>query len=79
MRNFVAVSAAIAVGIAGAAAQNGTTAIRFNGIPSSSHYQKVTSLDSNGNCKLEPYSYSATLAPLDEEVMITAHCCDASS
>ena len=68
MRHFIALGMAMAMSVAGAAAQNGTTAIRFNGIPSKTTYQKVTSLDSNGNCALEAYSNSASVAPLDEEV-----------
>ena len=73
MRNFPWVSAALAGSIAGTVAQfaespNGTTAVKFLGLPSSITYQKVQSLDNNGNCPMEPYSYSAALAPLQEEV-----------
>ena len=73
MRNFLWVSGAIAGSIAGTVAQfagspNGTVAVKFLGLPSSITYQKVQSLDNDGNCPMEPYSYSAPLAPLHEEV-----------
>ncbi|KAL9120958.1 MAG: hypothetical protein Q9187_002487 [Circinaria calcarea] len=72
MRDFLWVSGTIAGGIAGTVAQfagspNGTTAVKFLGLPSSITYQKVQSLDNDGNCPMEPYSYSAPLAPLNEE------------
>lgn len=73
MRTFSFVGAAFAGTIAGTVAQfagssNGTTAVKFLGLPSSITYQKVQSLDNNGNCPMESYSYSAALAPLLEEV-----------
>lgn len=73
MRNFPWVGAALAGSIVGTVAQfagssNGTTAVKFLGLPSSITYLKVQSLDNNGNCPMELYSYSAALAPLHEEV-----------
>lgn len=44
-------------------------AISYTGVGGSNSYNKVTNMDgSSGSCSSTPYSYSGSLAPLDEEV-----------
>ncbi|MCJ1284927.1 target of Sbf [Xylographa opegraphella] len=65
MRNIAIIGAALLVGVLGTTSAHGIT---FKGFPKSGTYQKLKSLNAQGECPTEQYKFNGANSPLDEEL-----------
>ncbi|MCJ1320251.1 target of Sbf [Xylographa vitiligo] len=65
MRNIAVIGATLLVSVVGTASAHGIT---FQGFPKSGSYQKLTSLNAQGDCPTEQYKFNGANSPLDEEL-----------
>ncbi|MCJ1380866.1 target of Sbf [Xylographa soralifera] len=65
MRNIAIIGATLLASVAGTISAQGIT---FQGFPKSGSYQKLTSLNAQGDCPSEQYKFNGASSPLDEEL-----------
>jgi hypothetical protein len=50
-------------------------AISYSNFGTAGQYQRVTNMDSQGQCDFSPTSYGGGMAPFDDEVSLVLHYC----
>ena len=65
MRNIAIIGATLLASVVGVTLAQGIT---FKGFPPSGTYQKLVSLNAQGDCPTEEYTFNGANSPLDEEV-----------
>ncbi|MCJ1415566.1 target of Sbf [Xylographa parallela] len=65
MRNVAIIGVTLLASVVGTTLAQGIT---FKGFPKSGSYQKLTSLNAQGDCPTEQYKFSGANSPLDEEL-----------